>query len=182
MKLEVIGLSGKAGSGKDFLATQVLIPFYGYKQYALAWPLKALAYARLGDMPYNDVYKIKPPAVRKMLQQLGTEGGRDVYGDDYWTNQAYAWMRTLAETGYGNKFVITDVRFPNEAEFVRSLGGKVIRLEFGPGRHSVLSGEAAQHVSETALDNYSKFDAKLLNGSFTTANDMEQALKEAGIL
>lgn len=43
--------------------------------------------------------------------------------------------------------VITDVRFPNEAELVRSLGGLVVRINrvVGHNEHSV-------HLSETLVD------------------------------
>lgn len=180
MNLDIVGVSGKAGSGKDFLAKHVLAA-RGYKPFALAWALRAQGYARLAPSntaTYDMVYHDKPPLIRDFLQQLGTEQGRDVFGQEYWVLQAEAWMETLARAGYGNKFVITDVRFPNEAQFVRDLGGKLIRMA---GRRADL-GAAAEHVSETALDSYIGWDAVLHNEAGMTATGLETQLVLLGVL
>ena len=42
--------------------------------------------------------------------------------------------------------IVTDLRFPNEADAILSMGGKVIRLTRNPTDD--------RHVSETALDDY----------------------------
>ena len=84
---------------------------------------------------------------------MGTKEGRDTYGADIWLKYAEAFMLMQMESGV-RRFVITDVRFPNEAEWVKSLGGKVYRFEGRGG----LAGAAGEHVSETALDNYDAFD------------------------
>ena len=56
--------------------------------------------------------------------------------------------------------VVGDVRYPNEANLIRSLGGHVIQIKReGAG----LTGKAAKHPSETALDRYRKFTATLIN-------------------
>ena len=56
----------------------------------------------------------------------------------------------------GSKVVFADVRFPNEANAIKELGGEVWRVE------RFNSGPANNHASEHALDDY-KFDHLIRN-------------------
>jgi hypothetical protein len=58
----------------------------------------------------------------------------------------------------GSKIVFADVRFPNEGDAIRALGGKIIRIN-RPG-----VGPVNGHTSETAMDNY-PYDVILENVS-----------------
>ena len=58
---------------------------------------------------------------RYAMQTIGTDWGRKMIGDSLWVN---AWRNTLPK---GN-IVVDDVRFENEADAVRELGGLVVRL------------------------------------------------------
>lgn len=162
MTLEVVGLSGKAQAGKDFIFENYLRP-EGYRRWALADHLKITAVGRR-LATYGEVYDTKPPAVRTILQQMGTDEWRVKYGEGVWCDLALAWMTHINRSWGVTKFVVTDVRFANEVEFVRRLGGKVFRLE-APQRvlASTLSAEARAHRSETALDDYDNYDAVIYN-------------------
>jgi hypothetical protein len=83
--------------------------------------------------------------VRALLQRLGTEGGRENLGADVWVNAA---MARIAE--HGGPAVITDVRFPNEADAIRAAGGILVRIT----RDDAEPIAGAAHSSETALDGY----------------------------
>lgn len=176
--MEIIGLSGKAGSGKDYVGREVLRP-NGYRQWAFAWPMKNQAVGR--GFSYDDVHNTKPPAVRAMLQQIGTEEGWKIHGKQYWTEIAGAWLRTLEENFGFHRFYFPDTRFEHEVDFIRSLGGKVVRLELGD-RPPRLTGEAALHSSETALDGYTGWDLVIENGLDATAEEIRYAMTDAGIL
>lgn len=176
--MEIIGLSGKAGSGKDYIGREVLRP-HGYRQWAFAWPMKNQAVGR--GFSYDEVHNTKPPAVREMLQQIGTEEGWKIYGKQYWTDIAGAWLRTMQENFGFNRFYFADTRFEHEVDFIHSLGGKVVRIELGD-RPSRLTGAAALHESETALDNYTGFDLVIENGLDATAEEIRYALTDGGIL
>lgn len=158
----IIGLSGKAGCGKDTLGREALRPL-GYTQFALAWHMKNEAvggftevvehrfggsHVNLIKPSYEEVHFNKPPAIRKYLQQRGTEDGWMKFGKDYWLRIADAWMRTLRENCGLKTFYITDVRFPHEVDWIEAQGGIVIRIVGRGG----LEGEAANHLSETAVD------------------------------
>lgn len=158
--VQVVGLSGKARSGKNFLAQRVVRPM-GFSPWALATPLKQEAVIR-HNAPVDEVFGIggieKSLKVRKLLQVLGTEEGRDKYGEDVWLKFAELFMLMQYESGQ-DRFVIPDVRFPNEVQWVQSLGGKVYRINGRGG----LAGDAAEHPSETALDDYVGFDKVIDN-------------------
>lgn len=164
MKIQVIGLSGKAGTGKDWIFENYLRPA-GYHRWALADHFKIWAVGR-GLATYQEVFHTKPPHVRKALQQIGTEEGRLVYGENVWLDTTWAWMHHLSSMWGIDKFCVTDARFPNEVEYIQSHGGKVLRIN-APIRaaQSDLTEEAKAHISETALDNYplEKFDGIIQN-------------------
>lgn len=199
----LIALSGKAGSGKDTLGREVLRPL-GFSQFALSWHMKneavggILQQAETCDScdrltggrnncsqcvprallkpEYNEVHVKKPPFIRDWLQQRGTENGWQKFGKDYWLRITDAWMRTLSENCGLSRFYITDVRFPHEVEWVQKQDGIVIRITGRGG----LEGETANHLSETALDDYRRFDAYLDNsGSLSDSCDYLRGILEA---
>jgi hypothetical protein len=163
--IKVIGLSGKAGSGKDFIASRIITPKYGYVPFSIAWHVKANLVGK-GVLTYEEAFITKPPHARHLLQQEATESGRDVYGPDMWLRAADSWMRTIYESWGIQRFVLPDVRFPNEVEYIKKMGGRVFRI-VAPTRvaQSPLSEEAKQHYSEVALDDYplDKFDGIIHN-------------------
>lgn len=161
-KLEVIGISGKAGSGKDWIANRFLRS-QGYYNFSYAWHLKVWLVGK-GLATHEEVFVTKPPHVRKLLQEEATERGRMVYGEDIWTETANEWLRVFSEDWGITKFVIPDIRFVNEINAVHKLGGKVIRVE-APKRvaKNGLTPEARNHISETGLDNFTGFDGVIFN-------------------
>lgn len=159
MKLNIVGISGKAGSGKDTLAHTVF-KHHGFMPWAFAWPLKMRALSH--GFTYDEVFTAKPIAARQWLQEVGVQ--KRAQNPDYWVSQLDGWVRTLYQAVGTTKFVITDVRFPNEAEYIRSLGGKLVRMEHGLGLEYALAGTAAAvHESETALDDYPDWDLVIHN-------------------
>lgn len=63
---------------------------------------------------------------REALQKMGTEVGRDVFHPDFWVLQLESRLRF-----HDGPVVITDVRFPNEIEWIRKQGGKVYEVQRG---------------------------------------------------
>tara|TARA_R100000951_G_scaffold10686_3_gene9018 strand:- start:16608 stop:17540 length:933 start_codon:yes stop_codon:yes gene_type:complete len=80
---------------------------------------------------YYHSYLVKQTP-RKLMQLLGTEGGRDILHPNIWVNALFADYK--ATGGYSDgphypNWIITDVRFPNEAQAIKDRGGIVIRVE-----------------------------------------------------
>lgn len=161
----IIGLCGKSGHGKDY-AANIMYDLWGYHILPLALPVKLDAIAK-HKQTYKKVFETKPPTTRKLLQQLGTEKGRDVFGEDVWLRYTFAMAKWASQNWGVNKFVISDVRFKNEfdalkawgAPVYRIIGDAVIKEKFG------LKGDAANHLSETDLDDVAlqEYDALIYN-------------------
>lgn len=171
---ELIGLMGYAQSGKDTAAAALVAE--GYERVAFADALRDMLYAINPYLPgYGrvasvvsddgwDVSKQRITEVRELLQRLGTEAGRKVLGDGIWVDTA------MAKVKPGGKYVITDVRFPNEAEAIRAAGGQLIRI-IRPG-----CGPVNNHPSETALDG---LEADVTVNNFSTIEVLEREIVRA---
>lgn len=165
--MRLVGFSGYARSGKDTAAAE--LAYDGWQRIAFADKLRAVLYALnpivIGDYADSaqflqkvinktgwDGYKETEygPEIRRLLQRLGTEAGRQTLWDSIWVDAAYA---GLSDDG---KYCITDCRFPNEAKSVVDRGGVMIRIT-RPG-----VGPANSHASETSLDDW-PFDHVIVN-------------------
>ncbi len=145
----VIGICGKARVGKDTACEAILRMGGGSYRYSFADPLRAMVRAGFG-VDAGDAYwqRHKEDAtpnfcgrsLRYALQTLGTEWGRERIHLDVWVRLA---ADELATRGPG--MVIADVRFGNEAAWIRSAGGLLIHLT-RPGAPAV-----HQHASEAGV-------------------------------
>ena len=160
--IRIWGISGKAGSGKDYIYRTYFKP-RRFKNISLAWHFKIGAVGK-GIATYEEVFLTKPPHVRKYLQEEGTERGRMVYGENLWTDTAKAWIKLWNEEWGITDFIVPDVRFINEVNFIKEMGGVVFRID-APNRsaNSPLTPEQRLHKSETELDDYTGFDYVIKN-------------------
>ena len=96
-----------------------------------------------------------------MAQKLGTEGGREVFGEDLWLRRCEQEIYKLSEiTPICGTFIIRDIRFNNEADFVRKRGGTIIHVE----RPSLGdTGVVRDHVSERGVEFNKRTDIKIIN-------------------
>jgi hypothetical protein len=104
------------------------------------------------------------PEVRRILQHTG-QTVRE-YDDEFWLtamrrklNNAEAWNLPV---------VVSDVRYPNEADMLRSRGFRLVRIIRPTGTAVTMrEARAAMHASETALDGYAA-DATITNAGSVT--------------
>lgn len=161
----LIGITGRAGAGKDTLA-DYLVHQFNYAKRGLADPIKALLNERFGwsDAQWLDREWKETPLVtslledgpvlspRQLAQWLGTEVGRNIGGPDVWVNlMEREWKRNTftcgPRNGYQPHMVVPDVRFDNEARRIHTLGGVILRV-VRPNQTPV-----QQHVSEAGVSN-----------------------------
>ena len=137
----IIGLTGQLQSGKDTVADH-LVENYGFIKLGFADSLKE-AVATLFDMSVEQVDRYKDDGVtcywagpkewplvsktlginmRAILQRMGTEVGRELFGSNFWVEML---ERKLGANG---NYVIKDVRFKNESEAVYLWGGEMWRV------------------------------------------------------
>lgn len=144
--MKIIGLSGRKRSGKDTVYS-IIQEEAAHRQphrVAFADPLKEEVSALL-NVPVADLEADKA-RFRGILQWWGTEWRRG-QNPNYWIDLTRARIRALR--GSTGMVVVTDVRFPNEAELIESMGGTVVRI-------SRLEADTVvdPHSSEVVMDSY----------------------------
>ena len=154
----LIGLTGAAGAGKDTVANMIDAKGHNGRQYpeyvSFAAPIKGMIASLL--LHWNIEHHVLTDRIlkeqtiaglgaspRKLMQTLGTEWGRNLISETIWLDTAE--RRIVKALQEGRMAVVTDVRFPNEAQLIHRLGGVVWKIE-RPGIESV-----AAHVSEAGL-------------------------------
>ena len=168
----IIGLSGYARSGKDEVA-KVLVEEYGFTRVAFADKIRELLYETnpIVDTHYRlqslvDAYgwdEVKRrPQVRELLQNVGV-GARKVFSNEFWIAQA------LSEIHFEDNWVITDVRFENEANRIKQYDNAQVWRIKRPGVEAVNG-----HISEHNLDGY-KVDMILKNEG--TLDDLRELVR-----
>ena len=183
----IIGISGKAGSGKDTAAKMLEVlyanPDISYEDFAnkryknfadiqivhFADSLKETAQVlfRIGEWETNTQEGKKTTinwigkTVRELLQGIG-QGLRDAIDPNLWVKILFA------NTEGWSYYIIADVRYPNEVYAIKKRNGVLIRIDRkGAG--------AGNHSSETALDNYKEWDVHIENNG--SIEDLFETMK-----
>ena len=172
-----IGLSGWAKSGKDTVA-QYLVENHGFTRVSFADPMRDALLELDPLVPYMghhmrlstvirfrgwDDAKRVVPEIRELLQRFGTEVGRNMFGQNFWVDQAIE-----SATRY-ERVVFSDCRYTNEADAVQNIGGVVWRI-YRPDVFAV-----NDHTSEQDLNNY-PFDSHINNDS--TLDNLHNLIEE----
>lgn len=161
----IIGLSGWARVGKDTVA-DILVKEHGFVKLSFATPMREALYRLNPRIEVADMQgihlatavdglgwenlKADSPDIRPLMQRLGTEVGRQMFGENFWVDLA------MKEAEKHENVVFADCRFKNEAEAIRNAGGSIWRIE-RPGYEA-----ANDHISEHDLDDYA-FNAVMSN-------------------
>lgn len=195
---KLIGLHGRAGSGKDtvFSIMEDTVKDYTFKRDAFADRLKLSAIRNFKPdctiedaydicevlksdgfvMLHRDSYDTNPIAItgREFLQHYGTEAHRQVFTDDFWVDAVlpdledkYSFGREDVEEW--DILVVTDVRFPNEAEAIRKVGGVIWQI-YRPQPDESYN----KHSSEKPLD------SNLIDWIVLNDGDLDQLKDQVG--
>jgi hypothetical protein len=172
----LIGLTGRANAGKS-TAAQMLEKDYAFTELALADPILDMVHALFATANIDGAWAVERSlkeqptrlgySYRQLAQTLGTEWARTLSPD--------FWLRVLAlrldsPELQGENIVISDVRFPNEADFITARGGVLVRVL----RNTPAT--ARPHASEAHTD-LLPVTTELLNfGSLATLGDQVDRL------
>lgn len=135
MRPILIGLTGRARSGKT-TAAEHLARTYLLEQYAFADPLRdgLMAIFNLDPTDFEGDRKEQPLgwldcSPRQLMQSMGTEWARNTVHPDVWVKLAEQNLEYMTKAlGAVLGFVVSDVRFENEADLIRRRGGTVIHI------------------------------------------------------
>ena len=153
----LIAFTGPAGAGKSTAADALVED--GWVRVKFADPLKNMVRAFYRSCGIEDdafiesriegAYKEEPDPFlkgrtpRHAMQTLGSEWGRDLIHPEIWIE---AWrQRVLLMAHRDLDIVVDDCRFPNEADAVRNLGGRIVEIT-GRGK-----GLGKKHQSEAGI-------------------------------
>lgn len=149
----LIGLSGKMGVGKstalnilkdDFFPLNVQVVKFAQPLY----DMQEMIYRRISAVHPRPSAFIKD---RVLLQWLGTDWGRGMISEDIWVD---LWKHeALTLLNKGAIVVCDDVRYDNEAELIKNLGGFTIQLTSNTTDSRIdTSSGIVNHKSEAGID------------------------------
>jgi len=172
----LIGLTGYAGTGKD--TVRAALQKHGFEGFAFADPLRNMLREMLRSSGVSEHWmdwrecKEEPMPVfgasyRQMMQTLG-DWGKSI-SDDHWLKSATAHMAQLKKQK-AIAFVVSDVRFANEAAWVRHHGGVIWRV------HRDAAQPVREHVSESGVDDIAP-DLTVHNNG--TLDELDAAVRDA---
>lgn len=165
----ILGLHGKMGTGKSTIADFLISVLHD--EYSIKSCIKSFALpvyqviSIIFDMPIEEIKRNKNTLVRprpftdlksyrELLQHVGMEL-RDIVSKDIWVNALFGSDNMLVLQDWTADYkwwIIDDLRFQNEFYRIRSMGGKLIKIE----------RDIQNNISEDILNNGSEIDLDLI--------------------
>lgn len=154
----IIGIAGPARSGKNEIS-KYLVKYHSFHEDSFAMPIRQSAIALLGLSGLDELDDIKQEphdtlggkTPREYMQLMGTEFGRNMVFADIWVRGL------INRTKKYERVVISDVRFDNEAEAIKSAGGIIIHVD-----RPTVRIEQSSHASEAGI-NPKMIDFRIIN-------------------
>jgi sulfur relay (sulfurtransferase) DsrC/TusE family protein len=115
--------------------------------------------------------------VRRLLQTLGTEWGRSV-SETLWLDYMYR-VGVNTQPDAVNYILVTDVRFHNEAKYIREHDGVILRVSRGTANQGLAAGSGHASERDQFYDEMAKYVSHEIdnNGTFEqTRAQVNQAM------
>jgi hypothetical protein len=156
--MKLLGIAGKKRSGKDTVASIIFEQYPNVQVMAFATRMKDICASTFGvpialfyDQSVKEIkisgWKMSP---REMMTTM--DGAiKGTYGADFFVRviqQEYERLNALDYPDSPNILIITDVRFDAEAEWLKSVGGKIIQVT----RPTDEKTDHSTHWSETGFN------------------------------
>ncbi len=170
-----IAVSGKMGTGKDYIIRNIIKPYIENELKKTCLIMSFADMIKINLMVHHnkslEQFENKTPDIRQLLQEEGTEKGRNIYGEDIWIKYLYNFG--LLHLSRGIDFIlISDLRFKNEYYFLKSINAIIFRIN-APDRNEVrLRKESSNeeeyqkiknHISEVDLDDINDQYINIIN-------------------
>ena len=173
MKVYIIG--GKAGCGKNTTANYIR-DFYENlgKKVVITEISKYLKIFAYEVKNWDGKRETKP---RSFLQEVGTAIRHELYDKDFLINRFLEDLKVYER--FVDVVIVADARFPREIDLIKEKCNAVSIEVINEFNDYKLKGEENNHETETALNNYDKFDYVLHNQTFDQLKiDTENIVKE----
>jgi hypothetical protein len=187
----IIGISGKARSGKDAFAeflAEALIEKTGntYVMMAYAHELKSMV-QREFDLSWDQLWGDEKESKDKRYRKLTDKDeevywtGREImqaFGEFYRSIDNDFWVKKLFSVMEENEYkdvLITDCRYPNEIKPIKERGGYHIRIT-REGKGEI---HGSEHSSETSLDD--GFEVDISVGNNGTLDELKTMAAETAV-
>ena len=172
--MKIFLIAGKAGSGKKEVAKIIKEFFIYQKQETVITSFSKYLKMYAEELINWDRNEANKP--RKFLQDLGVTIRKDLDMPNYFTDRMKQDIKVYEK--FADICVIDDVRLPGEIEYIKNSYPDVTSmLVINQFSDSKLSIEEQIHSTETALENYDKFDYTLINSDLTVLkNDLFKIL------
>lgn len=164
--IKLIGITGRARSGKDTVADYIEDTISCSVKYSLASPIKRMVFSLLEAdrlMDQQELMDNKEEVIdwlghspRELLQVFGTEGARENLGNDFWLKFLDRFCQNTREMEesfvnsdevYPIYVLVPDVRFDNEAKHIKDKEGIIIKVVGDEER----SSNVRDHASEKGI-------------------------------
>lgn len=158
----IIGVSGKANSGKNIFSEYITELDGRFELKSFADNVKRICailtghedqYSREGKGCYLEEWGV---TAGRMQQIIGTDAIRNQVNKDAWVISLFSKYNT------DSFWIISDVRFPNEVQYIKKLGGIVVRINRDTTDDCTRD---MQHESETSLDCFREWDFVIDNNA-----------------
>jgi len=162
----IVAVAGYPKSGKDMLANNLINIHPIFKKEKFVYTIIDIVAILLNiyksdlthtelfeDREWKENHKVtfgeKTYTIRKLLQLIGTECFRDIISPDVWVSTLDTRIGSYSIT---TPIIITDLRFQNEYEYIRSKGGLVVFVDNPMARNEALSSDVFAHRSESYIE------------------------------
>jgi hypothetical protein len=161
----IIGFVGQKRVGKD-TAADYLVSKYNFEKYAMAAPMKdaiKIIFKLSDEQLYGNAKEIVDPrwgvTPRELMNFIGVDTLKirlpamyPQIGDIYIKH-----LNIIAKESPNTSFAICDLRFQNDVDAVRALGGIIVKIN----RSSLKNTD--EHISETSVNNIKNIDYTINN-------------------
>jgi len=181
--LKLIGIHGPLDGGKDTTANYLQAKYPDrFGRYAFAGPLKQACMIMFGftkEQMEDRVLKEQDDprwgfSPRFAMQKLGTEYGRQMLREDVWIRRAE--LEHYKNLSIHRGTIITDVRFENEAQWIRSQADSLIVYLEVPG----LQKDARYaHASEAGITLVVGKDLRIVNDKSLGLDNLFKQIDES---
>jgi dephospho-CoA kinase len=177
----IIGIYGKMGVGKDYLATKLSNHLTEHCTSNLimsfADQLKVNAIMAY-DKKFENVFITKTGEDRKFLQEYG-EKQRNICGKSIWIDYLNTWIKIYKMRNI-KVVIIPDVRYLNEIHYIKQKNGIIVKIDAPYRNYKKMMEEnlgnekdieqISSHASENELNNIqdSTFDVIIDNNDLDT--------------